>query len=269
MDAMLRRIVAPLCLAATMVVAGPDARSQDADPRLAEYYGFQPLEIYKLDDRISGVLAADLDGDGQDDLLWRSDLRDGAYQYQYWKMVNGEKRAEADLSTPVSRDWTVVGIGQVDGEADEDIVFVSLSGQVHYWAIDGGTRMAGTDIEAIDPTAWEVVGVGDIRGTGQASIVFRHRSTGTPHAWHMDGNRVGSRDNLGGTHTAADYGIVGVNDLDGNGVADLIFRDLQRREVMMYWSMGSGATVTGVVPMDVSQAAGWVLSAGTGNLARF
>ena len=33
------------------------------EPRLAEYFGFLPLEIYKLDARIGSVLVRDLDGD--------------------------------------------------------------------------------------------------------------------------------------------------------------------------------------------------------------
>ncbi len=37
-------------------------------PRLADYYGFKAPENYKLGDRILGLLAADLDGDGADDV---------------------------------------------------------------------------------------------------------------------------------------------------------------------------------------------------------
>jgi hypothetical protein len=38
------------------------------EPRLAEYYGFQPLEIYKLDPRIKGLVVRDFDGDKIDDI---------------------------------------------------------------------------------------------------------------------------------------------------------------------------------------------------------
>src|SRR4051812_26157916 len=47
------------------VLAGPEGPSRAAadEPRLAEYFGFQPLEIYKLDPRINNLLVRDLDGD--------------------------------------------------------------------------------------------------------------------------------------------------------------------------------------------------------------
>ena len=40
-----------------------------AAPKLADYFGFLPLEIYKLDARISNLLVRDLDGDKIDDIV--------------------------------------------------------------------------------------------------------------------------------------------------------------------------------------------------------
>src|SRR5262245_45172243 len=44
------------------------AMARADEPRLAEYFGFKPLEIYKLDPRISGLLIKDLDGDKVEDI---------------------------------------------------------------------------------------------------------------------------------------------------------------------------------------------------------
>ena len=38
-------------------------------PRLADYFGFQPLELYKLDTRIGNLQLKDLDGDKIDDII--------------------------------------------------------------------------------------------------------------------------------------------------------------------------------------------------------
>ena len=48
----------------------PRARHVRADEsRLGDYFGFLPLEIYKLDTRINGLLLEDLDGDKIDDIV--------------------------------------------------------------------------------------------------------------------------------------------------------------------------------------------------------
>ena len=38
-------------------------------PKLADYFGFLPLELYKLDTRIGNLQLADLDGDKIDDII--------------------------------------------------------------------------------------------------------------------------------------------------------------------------------------------------------
>ena len=54
---------ASCCWAASARVARAD------EPRLADYFGFLPLEVYKLDARISNLLLKDLDGDKVDDIV--------------------------------------------------------------------------------------------------------------------------------------------------------------------------------------------------------
>ena len=50
---------------------GPEAVAQGLKKgdRLADYFGFLPLEIYKLEHRISNLLLRDLDGDKVDDIV--------------------------------------------------------------------------------------------------------------------------------------------------------------------------------------------------------
>src|SRR4051794_6218242 len=50
-----------------VLLAGAGVRADE--PRLADYFGFLPLEVYKLDPRIGNLLVRDLDGDKADDIL--------------------------------------------------------------------------------------------------------------------------------------------------------------------------------------------------------
>ena len=54
------------------------------EPRLADYFGFLPVEVYKLDPRINGLLLRDVDGDKIHDVI---------------VVNNGRSRIELLLST--------------------------------------------------------------------------------------------------------------------------------------------------------------------------
>ncbi len=53
-----------LSLAALLLLAAGAKAGAGDDARMADYFGFLPLEVYKLDTRISGLLIRDLDGEG-------------------------------------------------------------------------------------------------------------------------------------------------------------------------------------------------------------
>ena len=55
-------------LGAAMVFGLLAGRAGADEPRLAEFFGFLPLEVYKLDARINHLLVKDLDGDRTDDV---------------------------------------------------------------------------------------------------------------------------------------------------------------------------------------------------------
>src|SRR4051794_2123252 len=46
-----------------------NTRASGDEPRLADYFGFLPLEIYKLDTRLNNLQLGDIDGDKINDIL--------------------------------------------------------------------------------------------------------------------------------------------------------------------------------------------------------
>src|SRR5262245_54490669 len=63
------------CLVCGLLAEGARAGGADDGSRLAEYFGFLPLEVYKLDTRIAGLVARDLDGDKADDIIVSNNAR--------------------------------------------------------------------------------------------------------------------------------------------------------------------------------------------------
>ncbi|HBL47023.1 MAG TPA: hypothetical protein DDZ90_26930, partial [Planctomycetaceae bacterium] len=62
------RILCLALLAIYCVTADGTRAYSEEKARLADSYGFKPLEIFKLSDRSANMLAQDLNGDGLNDL---------------------------------------------------------------------------------------------------------------------------------------------------------------------------------------------------------
>ncbi len=52
-----------LLVVSSCLAVGNRGWAQAPDKKLADYFGFQPLELYKLDSRIGNLQLKDLDGD--------------------------------------------------------------------------------------------------------------------------------------------------------------------------------------------------------------
>ena len=83
-------------------------------------------------------------------------------QVHYWRMKNGRRQGGRDISIPVSSEWNLRGVGDVDGDDTDDIVWQHSDGQVHYWAMKSGQRQGGIDVFTPVSRDWYLAGVGNI-----------------------------------------------------------------------------------------------------------
>ncbi len=107
---------------------------------LSPYYGFEEVEVYKLDDRSSDLRAADLDADGRTDLV----LVDNGHSRLDWlrqrekppespdKAPTGEVNFVPNswrfehIKIPVDREVVSLTTGDFDGDGRQDIAYVGL-----------------------------------------------------------------------------------------------------------------------------------------------
>src|SRR4051794_38981017 len=71
----IRRLGFLIPLAGVFLGTLASAEPPTTKAKLADYFGFQPLEIYKLEHRIGGLILRDLDGDKIDDIIVSNNAR--------------------------------------------------------------------------------------------------------------------------------------------------------------------------------------------------
>src|SRR5215831_2382310 len=183
-------------------------------------------------------VAAEAEARGTADIIWQH----SSGQVHYWPMLGGERTDGINIFTPVGPDWTLRGVGDVDGDGAADIVWQHSSGQVHYWPMKNGQRMGGINIFTPVGSDWTLRGVGDVDGDGTADIVWQH-SSGQVHYWPMkNGQRMGGINIF--TPVGSDWTLRGVGDVDGDGTADIVWQHSSGQ--VHYWPMKNGQRMGGI-----------------------
>ncbi len=128
--------------------------------------------------------AADFDGDGRDDLLWRH--ASGACAM--W-LMDGPIVRSYETMGPVDTGWEVVAAGDFDGDRRSEIVWRNrTSGDVWMWSMNGGSVVAARSVGVVDPL-WTLGSYGDFDGDGRTDLVWRRKS-GATYMWRMDGASI-------------------------------------------------------------------------------
>jgi subtilisin family serine protease len=172
-----------------------------------------------------GSIRRDHSGDGKSDILWRNSATGENYLYP----MNGTAilATEGFLRTVADQSWQVVGTGDFDGDGKADILWRnSATGQNYIYFMDGRTiRSSEGFIRTVAEQSWSVAGVGDFDGDGKDDILWRNAATGETYVYFMDGKTI--KPSEGYLRTVADpnWQIAGVGDFDGDGKADIVWRN--------------------------------------------
>ena len=165
--------------------------------------------------------AIDLDGDGAGDLVWR-DPATGVYVG--WLLgANGATKGTRKLGGGAGN--TVATIGDFDGDGVSDLVWRSAATgafSIRFLRADGTQRTTAALGGGVD---WQLESSDDFDGNRCDDLVWRHGATGTTVMWLMDGARVTRSAVVGGDLTWRLVSTSGRHDADGDGKADLLWRN--------------------------------------------
>jgi hypothetical protein len=215
------------------------AQQHREPPKLGEYFGFQPLEIYKLERRIGNLMIRDLDGDKTGDIIVGNNARsridlllstkrpaDEAEPRPFRKEVNEldfDRRLRLS-SIPVNKEVVSIDTGDFNGDGKPDLVYYGTPAEVEILFNEGSGRFGGgkriSTGEAVESPG--ALAVGDLDQDGRDDIVLVAENDlifvyQTAPGVLSEPERV--------PHTASNPRMVKIVDLDGNGASDLVILD--------------------------------------------
>jgi len=181
--------------------------------------------------QIAGI--GDFDGDGKADILWRNSQSGENYVY----LMNGLSIVnEGSLRTVADQNWQVAGVGDFDGDGKDDILWRNAVTGENYLYPMVGLSIKPTEgfLRTVADTTWQIAGVGDFDGDGKADVMWRNSGSGQNYLYPMDGTSIKATE--GFVRTVADpaWEVKGVGDLDGDGKADIVWRNSSSGENYVY-----------------------------------
>jgi hypothetical protein len=192
--------------------------------------------------KVAGV--GDLDGDGKADVLWRNASSGENYLYPMDGLVI--KVNEGYLRTVASQDWQISGVGDVDGDGRADVVWRNASSGENYLYPMDGTAILGSEgyFRTVADPNWKIVGTGDFDGDGRADILWRNSSTGENYLYPMNGTTILGTEGYLRTVPDQNWRVQATGDYDGDGKADVLWRNAGTGENYLYFMDGTTITPT-------------------------
>jgi protocatechuate 3,4-dioxygenase beta subunit len=177
--------------------------------------------------------AADFDGDGKADILWRY-YGTGGYNCLWLTGLAQENPAINDprlapqatlIQDETNTDNKIVGTGDFNNDGKEDILWRNKTDGANFvWTMNGTTFAGTAQLPAETTLSWDICGTGDFNGDGKPDILWRNRSDGGNKVWLMDGTTRTSEVLLTSESIQA-WDIGGADDFSGDGKPDILWRN--------------------------------------------
>jgi hypothetical protein len=165
----------------------------------------------------------DFNGDGRDDILWRSD--DGTVT-DWLGLSNGTFAGNSNLVTQVPTSWHISAVGDFNGDGKDDVLWRSDDGTVTDWLAlpnGSGAFSGNSNLLTKVPINWHVAGTGDFNGDGRDDVLWRG-DDGTVTDWLAQANGAFAGNSMLMTKVPTSSHIVGTGDFNGDGRDDILWR---------------------------------------------
>lgn len=141
---------------------------------------------------------------------------------------------------------TVSFVGDVNGNGTDDQVIYNRNARTVWLAMDGANTVVPLQANPV-AEGWRLAGVADFDGDGFADLLWTHDELRKQSIWNLKGRFVAGFSMLNHAPKDNAWVIESVEDLDGDGDADLLWRNV-RTGGAYAWLMQGTKVIGGMIP---------------------
>lgn len=223
------------CLAAAALAPRAVAQESSADKQsLATYYGFGDMEVYKLDDDITHLRTADMNGDGHNDMIVVNNTKSKIEVLLQRTEEPGIEPVESDDPNELHSHWRFrhewipinyrvwsLAVGELSGDALPDIVFYGEPKELVVLVNNGdGTFQSPVTQRIREGVLFEgSLAVGDLNSDQRADVALLGDKD--VFLFYQEANGGLARPQRA-AHALGQPYSVDIADIDGDGRSDLV-----------------------------------------------
>ena len=212
------------------------------DPKLADYFGFLPLEVYKLDTRMNNLLVKDLDGDKTEDVIVANNSRSRIDLLLSTKAAVGDDKTPAFLkpevneilsdrrmrlsSIPVNKEVVSLAFGDFNSDGKADLAYYGNPAELIILINEGDGRFDNGNAKKVNTgeavESQSSLTVGDFNRDGRDDLALLGANE-LILVYQGETGKFSEPERL--PHTAAGAQMLRATDLDGDGGDDLVILD--------------------------------------------